>query len=65
LFVTEGEGWVQSRGAGAQRIRVGDAVMTEPNEEHWHGAGRGGPFAHLVVNIGETHWLEESPPPPD
>jgi quercetin dioxygenase-like cupin family protein len=65
LFVTEGEGWVQSRGAGAQRIRVGDAVMTEPSEEHWHGAGRGGPFAHLVVNIGETRWLEESPPPPD
>jgi hypothetical protein len=40
-------------------------VITEPNEEHWHGAGRGGPFAHLVVNIGETRWLEDSSPPPD
>jgi quercetin dioxygenase-like cupin family protein len=65
IFVIEGEGWVQARHAEAQRIEVGDAVLTEPNEEHWHGAGRSGPFAHLVVNIGETRWLEASPPPPD
>ena|SRR5258708_18233896 len=65
LVVIEGEGWVQARRAGAQRIQVGDTVVTEPNEEHWHGAGRTGPFAHIVVNIGETHWLEVSPPPPD
>ena len=63
LHVIEGEGWVQARGAQAQRIRVGDTVATEPNEEHWHGAGRGGPFAHIVVNVGETRWLEESPAP--
>lgn len=65
IFVIEGEGWVQARRGDAQRIRVGDTIATEPNEEHWHGAGRGGPFAHLVVNIGETRWLEQSPPPPD
>jgi quercetin dioxygenase-like cupin family protein len=65
LHVIEGTGWVQARGAGPQRIGVGDSVATEPNEEHWHGAGRNGPFAHLAVNIGETRWLEESPPPPD
>jgi quercetin dioxygenase-like cupin family protein len=65
LVVIEGEGWVQARRADAQRIRVGDTVVTEPNEEHWHGAGRTGALAHIVVNIGETHWLEESPPPPD
>jgi quercetin dioxygenase-like cupin family protein len=65
LHVIEGVGWVQARGADPQRIGVGDSVATEPNEEHWHGAGRGGPFAHVVVNIGETRWLEESPPPPD
>jgi quercetin dioxygenase-like cupin family protein len=63
LYVIEGEGWVQARGSAAQAIRVGDAVATEPNEEHWHGAGRGGPLAHIVVNIGETRWLEESPVP--
>lgn len=65
MFVTEGEGWVQGRRGGALRIGVGVTVVTEANEEHWHGAGRRGPFAHLVVNIGETRWLEASPPPPD
>jgi len=65
LYVIEGEGWVQARGADPQRIRVGDAVTTEPNEEHWHGAGRSGRFAHFVVNVGETHWLEASPAPPE
>jgi quercetin dioxygenase-like cupin family protein len=65
LHVIEGEGWVQARGAGPQRIREGDTVATEPNEQHWHGAGRRGPMAHVAVAIGETRWLEESPPPPD
>jgi quercetin dioxygenase-like cupin family protein len=64
MFVIEGEGWVQPRRGDAQRIRVGDTIVTEPNEEHWHGAGVRGAFAHLVVNIGETRWLEESLPPP-
>ena len=65
LHVIEGVGWVQARGADARRIHVGDTAATEPNEEHWHGAGRNGPFAHIVVNIGETRWLEESPEPPE
>lgn len=65
LYVIEGVGWVQARGADARRIRVGDTAATDPNEEHWHGAGRGGPFAHIVVNIGETRWLEESLEPPE
>ncbi len=65
LYVIEGTGWVQARGAAAQPIRVGDAVRVEPNEEHWHGAGRSGPLAHIVVNVGETRWLEESPAPGD
>lgn len=63
IYVIEGEGWVQVRGAAAQQIRVGDAVATGPREEHWHGAGRGGPMAHIVVNVGETRWLEASPTP--
>jgi len=60
MVVIEGEGWVQARGAEPQPIEVGDAIVTGPNEEHWHGAGRDGPFAHVVVNIGETRWLEAS-----
>jgi quercetin dioxygenase-like cupin family protein len=65
LHVIDGEGWVQARHADAQRIGAGDTVWTEPDEEHWHGAGRSGPMAHLAVTIGETSWLEESPAPPD
>jgi len=65
LFVIDGTGWVQARGAAAQRIRVGDVVRVDPNEEHWHGAGPSGPLAHIVVNVGETRWLEESPAPAD
>jgi len=65
LHVIDGEGWVQARGARAQQIRQGDTVAAEPNEEHWHGAGRRGPMAHIAVGIGETRWLEESLAPPD
>jgi quercetin dioxygenase-like cupin family protein len=65
LHVIEGVGWVQARGAEARRISVGDTAATDPNEEHWHGAARSGPFAHIVVNIGDTRWLEESPEPPE
>jgi quercetin dioxygenase-like cupin family protein len=63
LYVIDGAGWVQARGASAQRIGVGDTIRTEPNEEHWHGAGPSGPLAHIVVNVGETRWQEESPAP--
>ena len=65
LFVIEGEGWVQARGADPQRVRVGDAIVVAPNEEHWHGAGSRGRFAHLVTNLGDTRWLEASSAPPD
>jgi quercetin dioxygenase-like cupin family protein len=65
IHVIEGEGWVQARGQEPRPIRPGDTVFTEPNEVHWHGAGRLGPMAHLVVNLGETTGLTESPPPPE
>src|ERR1700686_4946733 len=38
IYVIEGEGWVQARGAAARQIGVGDAVVTGPRGEHWHGA---------------------------
>jgi quercetin dioxygenase-like cupin family protein len=65
LHVIEGEGWVQSRGAQPQRIRQGDTIVSEPNEEHWHGAGKGAAMAHLAVVIGETRWMEAPPEPPN
>ena len=65
LHVLEGEGWVQAKGEEPTRIHPGDTVATGPDEVHWHGAGRVGPMAHLVVNFGETSWLTESPAPPE
>ena len=65
LYVIEGAGWVQIRGGAPQRIRVGDAVRAEAGEEHWHGAGRSGPLAHIAINVGEARWFEESPAPGD
>jgi quercetin dioxygenase-like cupin family protein len=65
LHVIEGEGWVQVRGQEPVRLRLEDTVTADPGEEHWHGAGRHGPMAHIAVATGETRWLEESPPPPD
>ncbi len=59
-----GKGGLTPVAAGAADP-CGDTVATEPNEKHWHGACRSGPFAHVVVNIGETRWLEESPAPPE
>jgi quercetin dioxygenase-like cupin family protein len=63
--VIEGEGWVQAKGQEARRIVTGDSAATEPNEVHWHGAGRLGPMAHVVVNFGDTTWMTESPAPPE
>lgn len=65
LHVVEGDGWVQARGGDPQRIRENDIVATDPHEEHWHGASRAGPMAHIAFGIGETRWLEESPAPPE
>jgi quercetin dioxygenase-like cupin family protein len=65
LYVVQGEGWVQVRGGDPRRIREHDIVSTEANEEHWHGASRSRPMAHIAFGIGETRWLEESPSPPE
>lgn len=50
LFVTEGIGLVQRRGAPAEVIRPGDRVRIEPDEEHWHGAVDGRLMVHLALN---------------
>ncbi len=49
LYVTEGVGYVQSRGGPIETIRPGDIVWTEPGEEHWHGATAGTPMTHIAM----------------
>src|SRR5437868_15478576 len=48
LYVVDGTGWLQARGAAAQRLGVGDADRIEPNRQRWRGAGPSGPMAHIA-----------------
>ena len=56
LYVIEGEGFVQARGGPLTRIRPGDVIVTEPDEEHWHGATAGTFMTHLALTEGDTVW---------
>ncbi|GLI27033.1 cupin [Agromyces rhizosphaerae] len=49
LHVTEGIGWVQSRGEEPIELHPGDTVYTPPGEWHWHGAASDGFMCHLAV----------------
>ena len=49
LYVTEGAGRVQSRGAALVHIRAGDIVFAPADEEHWHGADPDHYMTHLSI----------------
>jgi quercetin dioxygenase-like cupin family protein len=66
LFVTEGVGYVQSRGGEVMEIRPGDIIYTPPEEEHWHGAAPDHFMTHLAMWEGvadgtETTWGDHVP----
>jgi quercetin dioxygenase-like cupin family protein len=56
LYVTEGEGRVQSRGEPIAAIRPGDVVRTPSGEWHWHGAAPDRSMAHLTLTQGPATW---------
>jgi quercetin dioxygenase-like cupin family protein len=56
LYVTEGEGRVQSRGAHVVTIRPGDVVRTPADEWHWHGAAAAHFMTHLSMTEGNAVW---------
>ena len=56
LFVTEGEGRVQSRGEEIVSIRPGDRIYTPDAEWHWHGAAPDRFMTHLSITQGDPHW---------
>jgi quercetin dioxygenase-like cupin family protein len=56
LYVTEGEGLVQTRGTSIIRIRPGDNVDVSGDEWHWHGAAPEHPMTHLSLTEGTTEW---------
>ena len=58
LYVTEGEGRVQSRGEPITTIRPGDIVHTPTGEWHWHGAAPDHFMTHLSITEGPAEWGE-------
>lgn len=49
LYVTDGIGYVASRGGQVREIRPGDVIYIEPGEEHWHGATADRFMAHIAI----------------
>ena len=49
IFVTEGIGLAQRRGAPIEVIRPGDRVFFEPGEAHWHGAAPTRFMTHIAM----------------
>jgi quercetin dioxygenase-like cupin family protein len=58
LFVTEGAGYVQSRGGPLLTIRPGDVIVVAGGEWHWHGATSTTFMTHLALTEGDTEWGE-------
>jgi quercetin dioxygenase-like cupin family protein len=56
LYVTEGRGFVQSRGEAIVELRPGDTVWTSDGEEHWHGAAHDHFMTHLSLTEGAPTW---------
>ena len=58
LYVTDGEGRVQSRDGTIITIRRGDVVQIVAGEWHWHGAAPDHFMTHLALTEGDTQWGE-------
>jgi len=48
LVVTDGEGIVATE-TEEREIAVGDVVLVQPGEKHWHGAAPGRDMTHLAI----------------
>ncbi len=51
VFVLEGVGLCQRRGAPIEAIRPGDRVFFEPGEDHWHGATAHRFMVHIAMAV--------------
>lgn len=64
LYVVEGRGLVQTRGAEIIEMTPGNVIFTPPDEVHWHGAAPEHFMVHLSITEGvdegmvETDWME-------
>lgn len=51
IFVIDGVGLAQRRGAPIEVIRPGDRVFFEPGEDHWHGAAPARFMTHIAMLV--------------
>jgi quercetin dioxygenase-like cupin family protein len=56
LYVTEGNGLVQSRGEEIVEIRPGDVHVTPDGQDHWHGAAQDHFMTHISITQGAATW---------
>ncbi len=56
LYVTEGRGQVQARGAEIVEIRPGDVHVTADAQVHWHGAAPDHFMTHISITQGPPTW---------
>lgn len=56
LYVTEGQGRIQTRGGSIVSLRAGDRVFAPAGEWHWHGADPDHYMTHLAVSEGTPDW---------
>ncbi len=49
IVVTQGTAWYQEKGKPKQVVKQGEAVVSSPNVEHWHGATPEGIMSHTVA----------------
>ncbi|MBN9622091.1 MAG: cupin domain-containing protein, partial [Actinobacteria bacterium] len=59
LFVTTGEGRLQSADGTGGTLRPGDVAHIPAGEVHWHGAAPGSLLVHVAVSVGKTEWMHE------
>jgi quercetin dioxygenase-like cupin family protein len=58
LYVTHGEGRLQSADGTGHELRPGDVAHIPAGEVHWHGAAPGSLLVHVAVSLGTNEWLE-------
>ncbi len=56
LYVTEGEGFIESADGKKQTLRPGVRVVIPAGQLHRHGATANNKLVHLAVTIGRTCW---------
>ncbi len=59
LFVTQGEGRLQSADGTGGTLRPGDVAHIPAGEVHWHGAAPGSLLLHVAVSVAKTEWMHE------